>query len=80
MLWRPWACPLGRLTRSTFVRSTDSVSDSWRSISFTASGSEFHVQQGVDALAVLVDLVGQAALTPYIDLLDGSADVRITLE
>ena len=47
--------------RMTLVRSTDSLRLSWRSSSLTAAGSAVEVDDGVDALGLLVDLVGQPA-------------------
>ena len=66
--------------RMTLVRSTDSFSVSWRSSSLTVAGSALSVDDGVDALGVLVDLVGQPTAAPDVDLLDGAAVVADDVE
>ena len=53
--------------RMTFVRRIDSFSVSWRSNSLTVAGSAVSVDDGVDALGVLLDLVRHPATTPHVD-------------
>ena len=54
------------------MRITDSLRPSWRSSSLTVAGLPTS-DDGVDALALLVDLVGEATTAPDVDGLDGAA-------
>ena len=64
------ACVSGR---RTLVRSTASLRLSWRSSSLTVAGLGGQVDDGVDALGLLVDLVRQPAAAPDVDLLHRAA-------
>ena len=57
--------------RISFVRSTDSLRFSCRSSSATAAGSDSIVDDRVDALDLLLDLVGEPATAPDLGL-DGA--------
>ena len=59
-----------RAGRSSLVRSTDSLRPSWRSSSLATSAGRGHVDDGVDALGLLLDVVGEPATAPDVDVLD----------
>ena len=62
------------------MRSTDSLRLSWRSSSLTVAGSAVEVDDRVDALGLLVDLVGEPATAPDVDLLDGATALADDVE
>ena len=66
--------------RSTLVRMTASLRFSWRSSSLVVAALGGEVDDGVDALGLLVDLVGQATLAPDVDVVDGAAIVADDVE
>ena len=66
--------------RMTLVRSTASLRLSWRSSSWTAAGRAGQVEDGVDALGLLVDLERQPATAPDVDLVDGATRLLHDIE